>query len=132
MTPPHPRLSCSGYTLIELMVVVAIIGVLAAIGIPSYQNYINNARASAAQNGLLSIYLAQREHFSENGAYYGTAIGDNTAILNTNLFAGNQTLDGTYYFYYVTLSGTTLYTAYAKESSGSKSYSITELNKKNF
>lgn len=125
-------LHCSGFTLIELLVVVAMIGVLAAIGIPSYQNYIENARASAAQNGLRSIYLAQKEHFSENRAYYGTAIGDQTASLNTNLLAGNQTLDGTTYYYYVTLSGTTRYTAYAQQRSGGKNYSITELNTKNF
>ncbi len=132
MLPRHPNLHCLGFTLIELLVVVAIIGVLAAIGIPSYQNYIENARASAGQNGLHSIYLAQKEHFSENGAYYGTAIGDQTASLNTNLFAGNQTLDGATYYYYVTLSGTTRYTAFAQQRSGNKNYSITELNTKNF
>ena len=111
---------------------VAIIGVLAAIGIPAYQNYLETARASAAQNGLRSIYLAQKEHFSEKSAYYGTATSDQTASLNTNLFAGNQTLDGTTYYYYVTLNGTTRYTAYAQKRSGGTNYSITELNTKNF
>ena len=132
MPPRSSRAACSGFTLIELLVVVAIIGVLAAIGIPAYQNYLETARASAAQNGLRSIYLAQKEHFSEKSAYYGTATSDQTASLNTNLFAGNQTLDGTTYYYYVTLNGTTRYTAYAQKRSGGTNYSITELNTKNF
>ena len=132
MPPRHSSATCSGFTLIELLVVVAIIGVLAAIGIPAYQNYLETARASAAQNGLRSIYLAQKEHFSENNAFYGTATGDQTASLNTNLFAGNKTLDAPPYYYYVTCTPaatpcTTGYTAFAQKTGGTI-YTITNFN----
>ena len=66
------RTRTPGFTLVELMVTVAIIAVLAAVAIPAYSNYINRAKQSDAIIGLKAAQMAQEQYFSENHAYCST------------------------------------------------------------
>lgn len=56
----------------ELMVVVAIIGILAAIAIPNYQEYVRKANRSAAQQFMLTVANKQEVHLIDNRAYTAT------------------------------------------------------------
>ena len=57
-----------GFTLIELMIVVAIIGILAAIALPAYQDYIARAKVSEAMAHLASAKTSVAEYTATNGA----------------------------------------------------------------
>lgn len=65
----RPVLNQSGFTLVELMVVVAIIGILAAVAIPNYQKYQARARQSEAKIALSSVYTAEKAYSTENSTY---------------------------------------------------------------
>ena len=61
-----------GFTLVELMITVAILAVLATVAVPMYRNYINRAKQSDAIIGLKAAQMAEEQFFSENNRYAGT------------------------------------------------------------
>jgi prepilin-type N-terminal cleavage/methylation domain-containing protein len=63
------RTSEKGFTLIELMIVVAIIGILAAIAIPNFLNYQCKAQQSEAKANLGALRVAQEAYYAANDAY---------------------------------------------------------------
>ena len=64
-----------GFTLIELMIVVAIIGILAAVAIPAYQDYIARAQVSEAVSLMGSAKTPLAEYFADKGTW-PTALSD--------------------------------------------------------
>lgn len=64
------RTSQRGFSLVELMVVVAIIGVLASIAIPSVNKYIAKARQTEAKTNLASIYTSEKAFYAEYNGYH--------------------------------------------------------------
>lgn len=59
----------AGFTLIELMVTVAIVAILASIAIPSYQEYVRRARRAEATAGLLDAAQYMQRFYSQNDRY---------------------------------------------------------------
>ena len=69
-----------GFTLIEIIVVLVIIGILAAIAEPNYVTYLQQGVAKAAQNNLTTIYNAQSTYYYTNNTY---CINPNCTSLNS-------------------------------------------------
>ena len=77
----------SGFTLIELMIVVAIVGIIAAIAIPSYQGYVMQSQVNQALGELSAYKTAVEERLSQSGALVNSDIGYSPSPLTTGTAA---------------------------------------------
>ncbi len=66
----------NGFSLVELMVTVAILGVVAAISVPSYQNYINETYLAQASSDLKRCAMALERYYSQDFTYVGAGDED--------------------------------------------------------
>ena len=69
MTLPSTRKRFHGFSLMEVMIVVVIIGILAALAYPNLEKYLKRARQTEAKTNLSAIYTAQKIHFTLHQSY---------------------------------------------------------------
>lgn len=70
----------SGFTLIEVMIVVAIIAILSAIAIPSYQSYIIKAKVKEAQSNLIALSLSVESNYQRQLKYHSDDLADTESL----------------------------------------------------
>jgi type IV pilus assembly protein PilE len=70
----RPLRSQQGFTLVEVMVVVAIVAILAAIALPNYRDYVTRSRVVEATAGLADARVKMEQFFQDNRAYPGGCV----------------------------------------------------------
>lgn len=93
----QPARAQHGFTLVELMIVVAIIGVLAATALPQYGNYVSRARAANAAAELVAVRSAIALCRQERGSVIGCSAGSNgipTLAVTANIVSVESIADG--------------------------------------
>ena len=85
-----------GFTLVELMVVVAVIAIISAIALPLYNGYIQNSREAVLVNNISTIEVFQEDFRLRTGAYL-TAAADEAAITAAIDWESNGDAPGTTY-----------------------------------
>lgn len=126
-----------GFTLIELMIVVAIIGILASIAYPSYQESIRKSRRADAKGALLGFANAMERHYTETNSYCdaGGTGGANSCGGATNdtgspsIFSIKSPIDGNDKYYDLTIqaANANTYTLRATPAGGQASDSCGNL-----
>lgn len=110
----------TGFTLIEMMITLAILGIVAAIAIPAYSGYIATARLAEAKNNIAALKLAEEEYFLENNNYFSDTTENNTNLSNASggLWTATKGDNSAVNFTYTVSASTSSYTITAKGNAG--------------
>ncbi|PIP80180.1 MAG: hypothetical protein COW84_06660 [Gammaproteobacteria bacterium CG22_combo_CG10-13_8_21_14_all_40_8] len=87
------KFKLKGYTLVEIVISIAIIGILAAVAIPSYQGHLAKSRRGDAEASLSALAQAMERYYTEKSTYAGATVGA------SGIFPNEAPLDGSTKYY---------------------------------
>ena len=102
------RIVARGFTLVELMIVVAIIGILAAVALPSYKDYVRRSALPEGTSALANARIKLEQYYQDNRNYGSTSCGNGAAGTGTfGKFTLSCELSNSGQGYTVTATGST-------------------------
>ena len=81
-----------GFTLVELMIVVAIVGILSAVAIPAYQDYVKRGRIPEATSNLAAMRVRMEQYYQDNKTYTNATPCANANLPTSSFFTFSCTL----------------------------------------
>jgi type IV pilus assembly protein PilE len=99
----------NGFTLVELMITVAIVAILASVALPSYLEHVRTARRDDAKKTLMQAAQTMESFYALNMTYVGANTGTTTAPA---IFSDKSPVDGTERYYTLTLDPQPTATSY--------------------
>lgn len=100
------KITMKGFTLIELMIVVAIVAIIAAFAYPNYQDSVKKARRTDGKGALEGLAQAMERHFTANNTYLGAGTtGGNTGA--PTIYPTQAPIDSGTKFYNLTIKSAT-------------------------
>ena len=121
--------SQSGFTLMELMAVVVIMGILMSIAMPSYQSFVTKSRRTDAQGALATFASAMERHHTNNNTYAGAGSGG-ADTGSPGIFPSETSIEGGTKFYDLTIvsASASAFTLRATPKNGQDGDGIIEIN----
>lgn len=90
-----------GFSLLELMIVVAVIGIISSIAFPAYQDYVARSKIAEATSGLANLRIMLEQHFQDNRTYEGyvdvSCEVDGSPVVDSKNFSFTCDVDATTY-----------------------------------
>ena len=113
-----------GFTLVELMITVGILGILAAVAVPQYKDYVTRGRIPDATSGLSSRQVLAEQYFQDNRTYVGApACNSDTTASKVFDFACSSS-SASAYVLTATGKGTMTGFSYSVTQAGAKSSTV--------